>query len=321
MPGPIRNAGQLPPGLHRIEKAFRRYLRTPDPFLRCLLAKTSAGQGKRLRARLTLLAAAAMGKSSRQVERLGLALELLHQATLVHDDVIDHSGRRRHCPTVNASFGNEAAVLVGDLILSLASNLTQEMPAPVRSLLSRVATTVCLGEIQELGFRRRLDMTPRRYQQVILKKTASLFSACCTGGSMLARGPAAQVRRLGRYGRSFGLAFQIQDDLLDLTASSRRLGKPAGKDLREGRMTLPLILGLRLCRGNERSRLRRYLRGGEYKPRQVRHLLEQCGALAKARAVARTFARRAQCELESLPDSAAKAQLLALAEFAVARDH
>lgn len=309
--------------LARIEARLHAQLRTQGDYARLLLAHAAAGRGKRLRARLTLLAAQAAGASGQNAERLAAAMELLHQATLMHDDVIDESRRRRHHPTLNARFGNQAAVLAGDLIFVKAVSLllAGRYSEAINAIVVRAATDVCIGEIQELKFQRDPAMTPAQYLEVAGKKTASLMAAACESGAASAGAPPALVSGLARYGREFGLAFQIQDDLLDWVGRSARLGKPVGADLQAGRITLPLIFGLRLLRGAERKTLETAARRGTWRKAALRSLLERCGALDETRRLARAHAQRARAALRSLPETPARTSLLALAEFAADRNY
>jgi geranylgeranyl pyrophosphate synthase len=256
------------------------------------------------------------------VERLASALELLHLATLAHDDVIDSAVDRRHRPTLNVRFGNETAVLVGDLMFSQAMNLLiADMPTPISQIVARAVTQVCLGEIQETKFFKKPNLHPAQYLEMISNKTASLLAACCEGGAVVGKGVPRQARALAEYGRNFGMAFQIQDDLLDLTGEKKRVGKPVGLDLREGRVTLPVIYGLRASRPLTRRAVQREIKRAQPRRRVLRRVLEACGALEQCRSLARAYAQKASQALKPLPASNAKQELLDLALFAVERDH
>lgn len=308
--------------LTRIEKQIQGHLTSEDAFVGRFLRHASQGRGKRLRARLVLLAAAAVGKLSGQVDRLASALELLHQATLAHDDVIDGAADRRHRPTLNARFGNEIAVLVGDLMFSQAMNLlVTDMPTRISRIVARSVTQVCLGEIQEIKFYKKPDIHPAEYLEMISHKTASLLSACCEGGAVVGKGTPGQARALAEYGRNFGIAFQIQDDLLDLTGDKRRVGKPVGLDLQEGRVTLPVIYGLRSPQRQVRQAVLQELRRPVPRRDVLRQVLEACGALEQCRTLALNYAQKAGKNLKALPASVAKQELQDLVVFAVERDH
>jgi octaprenyl-diphosphate synthase len=311
----------LASSLSRVVRSLRGQFRAQDRFIGKVLAQAAAGQGKRLRARLTLLSAQALGLRGPRVERLAMVFELLHQASLVHDDVIDGSGRRRHRTTLNVRFGNAAAVLAGDLIFTKAVRqlAAGDYPDAVQDCVVRAATAVCLGELQELRHQHDAGMTLTEYFTVVGNKTASLLSAACESAAALAHGTRPQVAALARYGREFGKAFQIRDDLLDLSGRPLALGKPVGQDLAAGRMTLPVILGLRHGASAQRRRVAGLVRTQERDPRRWVAALTQSGVLAQAQALALRHARLAQAALRTLPPSPARAALHALAEFAVTR--
>jgi octaprenyl-diphosphate synthase len=312
----------LAKALTRMEKRIHAQLTSGDAFVRQLLRYTAAARGKRLRARLTLLSAAAVGRLHPGTERLAAAMELLHQATLAHDDVIDHAASRRHRPTLNARFGNETAVLVGDLMFAQAMNLLMADESRVlHRIVAQAATRVCLGEIQELQFFQKRDLAAVAYLNMIAHKTASLLEACCAGGAVTARGTAREARALGAYGRALGMAFQIQDDLLDVSGEKKRTGKPVGLDIQEGRMTLPFIYGFKAGSAAQRRSLARELAMARPNLRRLKSILEASGALDQCRRLAETYAGKARAALKPLRDTAAKRRLLALAGFAVERDH
>jgi octaprenyl-diphosphate synthase len=309
------------PALARVDRRLRGFLHTPDPWLRQLLGSASLTRGKRLRAQLTLLAARLCGRVTPAVYQLAAVLELFHAATLLHDDVLDEASRRRHRRTLNDHFGNAVAVLAGDYLFTQVMRVAfAELPPRVQALMARTAQQVCLGEIAEQRLRGRVSLTAQQYQRVIAQKTASLFAACGAGGAMLAAATPAQVERLRRFGLNVGLAFQIQDDLLDLTGRQARTGKPVGVDFKAGYLTLPVILGLRQLAGARRQALLRALRQGAAGLSGVRRLLAATQAFGQTAAVARTLVRNAERSLARFPESPAKRQLLALARLAVERD-
>jgi octaprenyl-diphosphate synthase len=312
----------LATAITRIEKKINARLTSKDEFVEAFLQYAAASRGKRLRARLTVLSAAALGRLHSRVEQLATAMELLHQATLVHDDVIDHAAQRRHKSTLNARFGNETAVLVGDLLFAQSMNLLiADMPNDIGKIVAHAATQVCFGEIQELKFFRKKTLQPTQYLEMISNKTASLLSACCEAGAKTAQGTPSQVRALAEYGRAFGMAFQIQDDLLDIVGAKKRVGKPVCMDLKEGRITLPVIYGLQTIRGSGRRIVLQQIQGRVPQPQQLRAVLEDCGALDKCRDLAASYAGKAQRALKLIPESDAKRQLRELVSFAIERDY
>lgn len=304
-----------------VDRRLRRLLSTPDPWLRRLLGNAGLSRGKRLRASLTLLAAKLCGRVTPQAYQLAALLELFHAATLLHDDVLDAASRRRHRRTLNDHFGNAVAVLAGDYLFTLVMRSAfAELPERIQAVLARAAQQVCLGEIAEQRHRGRVNLTADQYRRVIAQKTASLFAACAAGGALLAGATSKQTEQLHRFGLNLGLAFQIQDDLLDLTGRPGRIGKPVGADFKAGYLTLPVILGLRQLRGAKRQALLQALRRGEAGLSRVRSLLAGTEAFGRTAAAAQALVAAAERNLARFPASPAKRQLLALARQAVERD-
>ncbi len=317
----IKKPLQLPlVAITQVDRLVRRWLDHPDPFLKRLLKFSAISRGKRLRAHVTLLAAQACGRVNPKVVRLATAYELFHYATLMHDDVLDHARERRHRPTLNHHYGNEVAVLVGDFLFTQVMRIVFEnLPAALQGIVVRAAGQVCLGEILEHRFRGDLGLSRPAYLKVISHKTASLFAACGLGGARLAGGTKNQSDGLWEYGQNFGLAFQIRDDILDLVGKVRRTGKPVGTDLKEGRITLPVILGLRGLPTRERGKFRQAVRSGK-NIAFIQDTLVRQGFVARAQSEAVKYAQRAENALAAFPDSRAKQQLISLARFAVERD-
>ena len=212
--------------------------------------------GKRLRPRITMLAGRACDAAAVDDPVLASYMELIHVATLIHDDVLDNADVRRGVASTNRAFGNRFSVLAGDYLFAwVFKKVTQAYPAPVPTILAAMLAEICNGEVRQLRACGNLDLPTAEYLAIIGKKTAELFAACAECGAIVARArqgdaSAAALRRdadvqaLRAYGWSFGMAFQMRDDLLDVTATEAALGKPAGSDLREKKMTLPLIYAL-----------------------------------------------------------------------------
>jgi len=321
MPNSNDNHKLLAKALDRVNHQVKQYLQSQDPFLQQWLSGAAIAHGKRLRVRLTLLAAQVCGRVKPTVERLATALELFHYATLIHDDVIDNAEKRRHYPTLNARHGNEIAVLLGDLLFTrVMTILFENVPARIQKMVLKTAVQVCLGEAQEHHVRGKLTLSQAKYCDIIANKTASLFAICCQGGAELAGGSKTQVTRLMQYGNAFGMAFQIQDDILDLLGDPAQVGKSLGTDLKEGRITLPVILGLKRLRGAERQRFCKAVLAGNKQLAYIRRILKTRGILDEAQAIAAGFARQAIDCLQGLADSNAKRELVHLAEFALDRD-
>jgi octaprenyl-diphosphate synthase len=278
-----------------VEEEFERQARSNIQVIAYIGDYLRASGGKRVRPALTLLSAqAAGGDASRQnVVRMATVMEFLHTATLVHDDIIDNAETRRNRPSINSRFGNQAAVLMGDwLYMSAFETSLQERSLPVLDILTAVTRKMTEGELLQLTLLGRADVTEEQYFDVLRRKTAYLFSACCEIGSILGGAGPAERRALRDYGMNLGTAFQLVDDLLDFTSDGDSLGKAAGADLLEGKVTLPLIYLLeeepRMKFGAVRH-ARGLLRGGAARDLRARG---REGGRARTRARLRGLLRR-----------------------------
>src|SRR5919199_1335783 len=227
-----------------VEEEFERQARSNIQVIAYIGDYLRASGGKRVRPALTLLSARAAGGDAARpnVVRMATVRELLHTATLVHDDIIDTAGTRRNRPSINSRFGNQAAVLMGDwLYMSAFETSLQERSLPVLDILTAVTRKMTEGELLQLTLLGRADVTEEQYFDVLRRKTAYLFSACCEIGAILGGATPEEQRALADYGLNLGTAFQLIDDLLDFTSEEGALGKAAGVDLLEGKLTLPLI--------------------------------------------------------------------------------
>ncbi len=281
--------------------------------------------GKRLRPMLTLATAAFTGYSGVGHIKLAAAVEFMHTATLLHDDVVDESELRRGKLAARMVWGNEASVLVGDFLLGQAFKMMVEV-ASLRALeiLSTAAAVIAEGEVMQLAAAKKLDTTEDAYLAVIRSKTAELFAAACEVGPVLAGRPKAEQAACRSFGMNLGVAFQLIDDALDYGGSRARLGKNVGDDFREGKITLPVILAFR--RGNEEERAfwRRALEAGEVSDQ---NLEQAVGMLSRHRALedtierARHYGAIAKDALALFPDGEGKRALLEVVDFCVARAH
>src|SRR5215210_880234 len=227
-----------------VEQEFERQARSNIQVIAYIGDYLRASGGKRVRPALTLLSAYAVGgDASRQnVVRMATVMEFLHTATLVHDDIIDNAETRRNRASINSRFGNQAAVLMGDwLYMSAFETSLKERSLPVLDILTAVTRKMTEGELIQLMLLGRVDITEEQYFDVLTRKTAHLFSACCEIGAMLGGAGNTEREALRDYGLNLGVAFQLVDDLLDFTGTGETLGKAAGVDLLEGKLTLPLI--------------------------------------------------------------------------------
>src|SRR6266480_3750178 len=231
--------------LGEVELEFERQARSNIQVIAYIGNYLRSSGGKRVRPALTILSNYAVGGDGARYNsiRMATVMEFLHTATLVHDDIIDNAETRRNRPSVNNEFGNQTAVLMGDwLYMSAFETSLAERSLAILDILTAVTRRMTEGELLQLTLLGRTDVSEEQYFDVIARKTAYLFSACCEIGSLLGRATPAQQTILRDYGMNLGVAFQLIDDLLDFTSSQDALGKPAGADLIEGKVSLPLIL-------------------------------------------------------------------------------
>jgi octaprenyl-diphosphate synthase len=283
-----------------------------------------AGGGKRLRPALVLLSSKLCGYHEFPAIRLGAVVELIHTATLVHDDIIDGADTRRGRPSANYRWGNHMSVLAGDWLYMQAFNVAlAERSFKILDLLIGVTQVMVEGELLQLTHLHKVDVTEEAHLELADRKTACLFSVCLRLGAVLGRRSPEEEAKLGEFGTNLGLAFQLIDDILDFTSTEEILGKPIGSDLREGKITLPLIYLLQKCSVQEARKVSQVLEDGNYDAvpfEAIMELIERYGTLQAARAKARQFAERARGCLEIFPESQYKDALRSLAEFIVERD-
>jgi len=281
--------------------------------------------GKRLRPALVLLGSKLCGYEGPAAIRMGAVVELIHTATLVHDDIIDEADKRRGRPSTNSRWGNHLSVLAGDWLYMQAFNVAlAERNFKILDLLIGLTQVMVEGELVELSYLGKLGVSEDEYLDLAYRKTASLFSACMRLGAILGRRSDEEEMKLGEFGTNLGLAFQLIDDLLDFTSSEEKLGKPVGNDLREGKLTLPLIYLLRRdCRADEAAKVSRVLEERGFHSVRFEEILEivhRRGTLRAARDKAQHFADLATRCLAGFPDTQYKDALRSLAEFIVERE-
>ena len=295
--------------------------------------------GKRLRPALLLLAAGASGYRGPSAIRLGAVVELIHNATLIHDDVIDGANTRRGRPSANARWGNHMSVLAGDWLYMQSFEMAlRERNFAILDILIDLTQNMVEGELLQLTRLGQIDLTETEATELAYRKTACLFSGCSRLGAILGKQPKSVEDALGEYGRNAGLAFQLVDDLLDFTASPEQLGKPVLSDLKEGKVTLPLIFALEAdskkhlveADGNGHSHstgralVAKVLEERGFvsvKPEQITRLVQETGALDRSRKLAREYVDRAKASLEELPDTEYRRALLAVPDFILEREN
>ena len=277
--------------------------------------------GKRLRPMIVILAARALGYEGNEHIRAAAIIEFIHTATLLHDDVVDSSSRRRGQASANTIFGNQASVLVGDFLYSRAFQMMVDIDSmPIMRILADATNTIAAGEVLQLMNVGDPETSEESYLKVIYRKTAKLFEAGARIAAVLAGAPASTESAMQHYGRSLGTAFQLVDDALDFDASAEELGKNLGDDLAEGKPTLPLIFAMGVAAPAERELLRTAILDGALDQLDaVQSIIESSGALQYTLARAQEAADKATGSLSELPESDHKQALVALAEFSVKR--
>jgi octaprenyl-diphosphate synthase len=282
-----------------------------------------AGGGKRMRPMLTLASASILGYPGTRHHKLAAAVEFIHTATLLHDDVVDGSGMRRGKRTANLIWGNPASVLVGDFLFSRAFELmVEDGSLKVLKILSHASAVIAEGEVDQLTAQRRIETDEDQYLDIISAKTAALFAAACRVSPVVAEASEDAELALECYGKNLGIAFQLSDDVIDYASDAETMGKGVGDDFRDGKMTLPVILAYARGGSDDRAFWRAAIGGERVSDDDLTHaiaLLKETDALADTVERARQYGRRAIDALAMFPASKAKAALTEAAEFAVAR--
>jgi octaprenyl-diphosphate synthase len=310
--------------LRAVEEEIRRELDSPVALIEEMGEYIAGAGGKRLRPMLLLLAARLAGARGPRCVRLACVVELLHTATLIHDDVVDRAPLRRGRPSANAQWGDDASVLVGDHLYSKSfAMLVRDNDRAVMETLARATVSMTEAEVFQLERKRSGVLTEADYVRIITQKTASFISACCRIGALLGDVGAEQVDALTRYGIDVGVAFQISDDSLDFVADQSRLGKAIGADLREGKRTLPLIATLARSSPVERERVWAILRHSSLSPdeiEEIRLLVVEHAGVEYALERAHQYAQAAKRDLEAFAPSEEREILALIADFVVDRD-
>ena len=311
--------------LAQVEAEFERQARSNVQVISYLGEYLRESGGKRVRPALTILSNyAAGGDGSRYNSiRMATVMEFLHTATLVHDDIIDDAETRRDRLTVNALYGNETAVLMGDwLYMSAFETSLAERSLPILDILTRVTRKMTEGELLQLTTLGRTDVSEQQYLDIIERKTAYLFSACCEVGAILGGASEAEQKDLADYGRNLGMAFQLTDDLLDFTSTDDALGKGAGVDLLGGKVTLPLI-DLIAAQPSARDMVQTVMRDGSYETvgrNELLNAVKEAGSIERVRARADAYAGAAKNNLDTLKKSKYSEALSAIPTYVLDRD-
>ncbi|ABC62825.1 polyprenyl synthetase family protein [Erythrobacter litoralis] len=312
-------------GMNAVNTVILDRMQSEIPLIPRLAGHLISGGGKRLRPMLTLAGAELVGYQGSRHHKLAAAVEFIHTATLLHDDVVDGSEMRRGKAAANIIFGNPATVLVGDFLFSRAFELmTEDGSLRVLKILSNASAVIAEGEVAQLSAQRKLETSEERYLDIIGAKTAALFAAASRISAVVAECDDSHERALDDYGRNLGVAFQLVDDAIDYDSDAAEMGKDQGDDFREGKMTLPVILAY--ARGNEDERAfwKDAIGGHRASDADLAHAITLIGrhnALEDTRTRARHFARRAIDAISIFPDSKARQAMAEAALFAVARGY
>ena len=284
-----------------------------------------AGGGKRLRPTLVLLASRLVGDGGESAIRMAAVVEMIHAATLVHHDVIDIAKTRRGRPSTNAIWGNHICVLAGDWLYMQAFQVAlRERNFRVLDLLIGLTQTMVEGELLQLERIGRIDITEADYMELVDRKTASLFSACTRLGAIIGGADESIEARLDEFAWNLGIAFQLVDDVLDFTSRESVLGKPVGSDLREGKVTLPLIYALAESGPEERQLVESVLKDGNYDHApfsKILDFIERYHGIERARERAHSFTEKARSIIRQFPDSPYQRALYAVTDLITDRDH
>jgi len=307
--------------LDEVEQILRDELHSRYPFVDRLVKHGFRLGGKRLRPALLLLSGQACGELAPEHRSLAAAVEMIHTATLIHDDVLDEATLRRHLDTINARWDNEASILLGDYLFTRALCMASSLDTTYACRTIGEATrTMCEGELRQVESRGDYDLIEDDYLDIIANKTAALCACCCRLGAHYAGADAEQREIFGRFGRKLGIAFQIVDDVLDLLGDEATTGKSLGTDLIKQKPTLPLIRLLSQVGPEERAGLVAVLsRADDHHREALKPWLERSDAMAYAQQKARWYVERAAEELHQAPETPAREALRQVADFVINR--
>ena len=312
--------------LDQVDRTFQERATSGLPILHSASMHALSSPGKRLRTALTLLAGKLNNYRFDKLLLLSVAFEMLHLATLIHDDIVDEATTRRGHPTVNTIWGDKIAILLGDYYFAKTAGLIADIEDPrIDHLFSDTVATVCEGTIIEIMTAGQIDLTVEAYYEKIQHKTACLIAACSKGGAIISQASPEEVALLHDYGINLGTAFQIIDDILDYTQDQSTIGKPAGNDLRQGMVTLPLIYALQDGGLNgHQSQVQSVLAGKEKKEQDILEVVNwvtHSNSIEHSLADADTYADKARTALHHFPASPDRDVLDDLIDFVIQRTH
>ena len=305
--------------LSQVRSLMVREAQTSIVSVNALVEHVTARSGKMMRSGLLLLSGKACGGIKREHIEVGAIVELVHTATLLHDDVLDGATSRRGAETANSLWGNESAVLLGDFLLGKAFVVGSRLSEPkIGQVLSETAVRICRGELVQNIERGNWELNREEYYEIIRDKTAALFGSCCYLGGLVAGVDQKRLESLGEFGLNVGMAFQLTDDLLDIISDQSITGKTAGKDFLQGKLTLPVIHCLESFTEKERASVINRI-SGQCGRKELVELLNEFGSIDYTRSEAERFADEAILSLEEMEDCEAKEALIKAAGFVVSR--
>jgi heptaprenyl diphosphate synthase len=312
----------LKPDLEYVERWLNEEINAQERNLQKAASHLLKAGGKRIRPVFVLLAGQFGDYDIEKLGKIAVVLELIHMATLVHDDVIDNAKTRRGLPTVKAEWGSRMAMYTGDFIFARALLLLSEFPqVRIHQLLSEAIVAMCEGEIEQIRDFYNLDQGLRTYLRRIKRKTALLIELACTLGALVANVNDKDLKNIRRYGYFAGMAFQIVDDILDFTSTQDKLGKPVGNDLRQGNLTLPVLYALEHSPERDLLRKRIHRNMTEEEANEAISLVTSSGGIEYSHRMAEQYLEKCFSALRELPQNQASQSLEQIARFIAARDH
>ena len=309
--------------LEHVEKRLNEFLHSEDMFISQTVPKILNAGGKRIRPALLLISSKMCNYLGKRSIKLASAIELIHTASLIHDDVLDNDNLRRGVPTINSTWGNTIPVLLGDYLYSTVFNmLAENEDIEIMRHIASTTSIMAIGDLRHLRSQYNLDLSEDKYLSINADKTASLTSCACRVGAMLGNGHNGEVEKLSRYGLNLGMAFQITDDLLDIIAEEKVLGKPLGSDIRGGKMTLPLICVMRNADKNDKEWIGSALRSKQVDDsslKRIREMVTHYKGIDYCMQKAEEYGTACKEELKTLEQSEGHNSLKLFADFVVNR--
>lgn len=305
--------------LNQVGKFISEQMVTSSEAINALIAPIASRSGKMLRPAIVLLSGKSCGALSMTHIKTAAVIELIHIATLLHDDVLDEAKSRRNAVTINVLSGNETAVLLGDFLLSKVFAICVRLQPPqIATALADTTVRICYGELTQNTQRHNWQLSRQEYLDIVMEKTAALFASCCYLGGLAANAQPKQLTALSDFGLKIGIAFQITDDLLDIIGNEDNIGKTLGTDLAKRKLTMPIIHLLSTADAGKKAMLINKFSTAD-RPQKLLDLLEEAGSIKYTRSMARRFCTGAKDSIKLLPDPEAKKALFKIADYVAER--